>query len=241
MAKISKRVAVLAVVISIIALIVLVNIYVFVPDVFRLPEDLGRIKVSNLKIEPSANWHGSNISLTVTNTYTSPVTVVGSNVNGVNFGYIKLEIPPGQTQDTNLPLNNLAITNSTAYDAKLTFTFENGQYETYSKVITPQKYTATAVMDKIAYSMTNETFVSITFHNTGNIPLTAAKIILGNYETTLPLTHALKPTESAVFENQTINGIFQNGINYPAKYEFTFAEGSVFYATNTVIFIENTK
>jgi hypothetical protein len=49
------------------------------------------------------------------------------------------------------------------------------------------------------------------------------------------------PKETAVFENQTINGIFETGVSYPAKYEFTFAEGSVFSATNSVTFTGNTK
>ena len=93
-------------------------------------------------------------------------------MNGVSYGYIDLEIPPGQTKNVDLPLTNLAITNSTVYDAKLTFTFDNGQYEVYSAAITPEKYAGTAVIDKITYRMTNETLISITFHNSGNIPLT---------------------------------------------------------------------
>lgn len=54
-----------------------------------------------------SNWLSSNITLTVTSTYNSPLMVIGSKVNGVSYGYIDLEIPPGQTKNVALPLNNL--------------------------------------------------------------------------------------------------------------------------------------
>jgi hypothetical protein len=127
LSRISNRVVVLIAVTSAIALVVLLTAFFLVPDLFTLPQGENKIEIASVKIEPSSDWKSCIIKLTATNTYNSPTTVIGSKINGVNFGYSKLEIPPGQTQDAVFLLNNLAITNSTSYETRLTFTFDDGK------------------------------------------------------------------------------------------------------------------
>ena len=186
MVKISKRITVLIAVISAIIFIILVNGFLLFPGAFTFPEGShggSKARGFQLKIEPSYDWQSSNLKLSVTNTYDSPITAIGSKLNSVNFGYEKLEIPPGQTQDVILPLNNLAITNSTKYDSQLTFTFDDGKYQIYSESIITKKYAGSFIINGQSLNATsNSTNYTVTIQNTGNIPLVSLKYTIGNYE-----------------------------------------------------------
>ena len=224
--KISKRVAVLSVVVAVIVILVLANFHIFYPDAFTLPQIGSKMQVSNLKIEPSSNWQSSNIRLSVTNTYNSPITVIGSKVNGINFGYIEIEVPPGQTQNAALPLSNLLITNSTVYNTDLTFTFDDGQYEVYSDVIVPIKYVgAFAINGQSMNGTSNSTIYSVTIQNTGNIPLVSTKCTIENYVTSLPLKGNLMPKNTITLDCE-IPLTFDKGTSALVTLEATFAEGS---------------
>ena len=139
--------------------------------------------MSSLKIDHGFDWLSSNIQLTVTNTYNSPITVIGSQINGLNFEYSQIEIPPGQTKNVVISLSGLKINNSTSYDTKLTFTFDDGQYEVYSANIIPPKYVRSFIITGQSMNATSDTIIySVTIQNTGNIPLVTAKCILDDYE-----------------------------------------------------------
>jgi hypothetical protein len=235
--KISKRVVVLTAIIIAIALVILSTSIILFPDSFTLPQSgsKSKIEISNLKIEPSINWQGSNIRLTVTNTYNSPTTVIGSRLNGVNFGFSKFEIPPGQTQDVVLPVN-LKINNSTNYDTELTLTFEDGQYEVHSESVKPTKYVGSFIINGQSLNATsNSTVYSVTLQNTGNIPLESLKCTVGNYESILPLAQNLMP-KSYTTLNAIIPLIPQKGESYTVTIEGTFAEGSTFSAKTAYAF-----
>jgi hypothetical protein len=235
--KISKKTSALVVLITAIALVILIDGFLLFPDSFTLPQSgsKSKIEISNLKIEPSNNWQGSNIRLTVTNTYNSPTTVIGSRLNGENFGYTKFEIPPGQTQDVILPLN-LKINNSTNYDTELTFTFEDGEYEVYSPSVTPTRYVGSFIINGQSLNATsNSTVYSVTLQNTGNIPLVSLKCTIGNYESSLPLAQNLMP-KSTITLNDIIPIVPQKGATYTIILEATFAEGSTFSAKSSYAF-----
>ncbi len=230
MGRISKRVAVLIAIIIAVVLVVLLTCLFFFPDLFTLPQSASKMEVASVQIEPSSDWRSSNIKLTVTNTYNSPTTVVGSRINGVNFGYSTLEIPPGQTQDAVLSLSNLVITNSPTYDTQLTFTFDDGQYEVYSQTITPTKYAGSFIINGQSMNATsNSTIYSATIQNTGNIPMINAKCTIGNYETSMPLIQNLMP-KNTITLNFEVPFTFEKGSIVNVSLEATFAEGSTMSA-----------
>jgi hypothetical protein len=233
LARISKRVFVLVVVIIAITVVVLSTVFFLVPDLFTLPQSANKIEIASVNIEPSSDWKSCIIKLTATNTYNSPTTVIGSKINGVNFGYSKLEIPPGQTQDAILTLSNLAITNSTTYDTKLTFTFDDGKYEVYSQSITPKKYVGSFMINGQSMNATsNSTIYSATIQNTGNIPLVSTKCTIGNFETSVPFGQNLMPKSTTTL-NFAIPLTFDKGVVVNVTLEATFAEGSTMSANTS--------
>ncbi len=236
MTRISKRVAVLIAVIIAIALVVLSACLFYFPDLFVLPQSASKMEIASVKIEHSSDWRSSNIILTVTNTYNSPTTVIGSKINGANFGYLKLEIPPGQTQDAVLPLNNLVITNSKTYDTQLTFTFDDGQYEVYSQTITPTKYAGSFMINGQSMNATsNSTIYSATIQNTGNIPMVSAKCTIGDFVTSIPLGQNLMPKSTTTL-NFEVPFTFEKGAIANVTLEATFAEGSTMEAKTSYKF-----
>jgi hypothetical protein len=231
--KISKRVTVVVAVITVIGFIIFLDALIFFPDAFKPPQSDSKLQVSNLQIIPSSDWHSSSITLTVTNTYNSPVTVIGSRANGVNFGYLKIEIPPGQSQEATLPLHNLVINNSTSYKTELVFTFEDGKYEVYSQSITPKKYAGSFIITGQSINGTsNSTKYSVTIQNTGNIPLVSAKCTIGIHEVSLPMQQNLMPKSSATFE-AVIPFSFNKGTPFYVVLEAKFADGSTQSGTSS--------
>jgi hypothetical protein len=236
--KISKRVVVLVGIICAITLVIISTAYFFFPDAFTFPaiESKSKIEISNLKMEPTNNWQSSSIRLIVTNTHNSPITDIGSRLNGLNFGYLKIEIPPGQTQDVILPVN-LKINNSTSYDTDLTFTFDDGKYEVYSVFVTPTRYVGAFIITGQSLNVTSNTTTtySVTLQNTGNIPLLKVKCVIDNYESLQTLPQNLIPKSTATL-NFTVPFIPQKGSTYSVTLEATFAEESTFSTKTSYIF-----
>ena len=202
-----------------------------------LTPNLNKLDVTNLRIEPSSDWKSSQLFFTVTNVYDSPITVLGSRLNGVNFHYIDFELPPGQTKDGNIILDGLNIQNSSNYDVKLTFTHENGQYSSYSQTITPKKYSpGFIIMDaNLNITASNSVVYIVELQNTGNIPMVSAKILIDNYQVSLPLEKWLQPKDKITLDT-SISLPFQKGITWNIELEAIYAEGSTFSANNIFTF-----
>jgi hypothetical protein len=235
--KIGRRAKVLLPTVTAIALVILITAFILFPDLFTLPvsQKESKMDVADLTIEPSYDWHSSNIRLNVTNTYNSPITEIGSRLNGVNFGYIKLEVPPGQTQAVVLPIG-LKVKNSTNYYTKLTFTFDDGQYEIYSASLSSKEYvSAFIITGEYLNATSNSTSYTETIQNTGTIPLVSAKFTIGNYESSLFMNQNLMPKTYTTL-NATIPEIPQKGETYNVILEATFADDSTFSEQSTYLF-----
>ena len=202
-----------------------------------LTPNLNKFDVTDLRIEPSSDWKSSQLFFTVTNVYDSPITVIGSRLNGVNFHYIDFELPPGQTKDGTIILSGLNIRNSSSYDVKLTFTHDDGQYSSYTQTITPKKYSAGfMILDSNLNSIdSNSAVYYVELQNTGNIPMVSAKILIDNYQVSLPLEKWLQPKDIATLDT-SISLPIQKGITWNIELEATFAEGSTFSASESYTF-----
>jgi len=202
-----------------------------------LTPNLNKFDVTDLRIEPSSDWKSSQLFFTVTNIYDSPITVIGPRLNGVNFHYQDFELPPGQTKNGNIILNGLSIKNSSSYDVKLTFTHDDGQYSSYSQTITPKKYSQGFMILDSNLNITepNTSVYYVELQNTGNIPMASAKILIDNYQVSLPLEKWLQPKENATLE-ASISLPFQKGITWTILLEATYAEGSIFSVTEAYTF-----
>jgi len=111
-----------------------------------------KLEVKNLKIDASSDWSKCTVSFTVNNRHNSPVIAIGPIVNGVNYGYTDITVPPGQTVDESLAIPKLKITNSSNYHIVMAFTSDDGNYEDYSQTVYPPKYAG-------ALSITNQSLV----------------------------------------------------------------------------------
>jgi hypothetical protein len=222
-----KRIKLIAVCVVLIVLLSLVAGGLFLQGQHLFP---GKIEVLNLKIEPTADWSNSYIHFTVNNFYNSPITAVGSKVNGVNYGYstlANLGIPPGQSQEESVVLKNLLITNATNYDITITFTFDNGQYQVYSQSVSTIKYVSSCFITSksLTTSYSDQTVFSVTIQNTGTIPLTEATFSIDDYSSYLPLTASLMPKETMPF-SVTLPKTCQIGSSYQITIQTGYADGS---------------
>ena len=166
------------------------------------------------------------------------MNVIGSNVNGKSFGYSTFEVPPGQTKDISLQLHDLPITNSTSYDAKLTFTFEDGVYQVYEQTVTPKKYSPGFIIkdSDLTPTSSNSIMYNVTLQNTGNIPMVDAKVIVnGAYQTPLHVADRLEPKETVSFSAE-ISLPFKIGDKWTVEIEAVFIEGSTFSAESSFSF-----
>ncbi len=202
-----------------------------------LTPNLNKFDVADLRIEHSSDWKSSQLFFTVTNIYDSPITVIGSQLNGVNFDYQDFELPPGQTKNGNIILNGLSIRNSSSYDVKLTFTHEDGQYSSYSQTITPKKYSPGFMIVNANLNITdsNTAVYYVELQNTGNIPMVSARILIDNNQVTLPLGTWLQPKDIAPLEASLFLPI-QKGATWTIELEATYADGSNFSATQAYTF-----
>jgi hypothetical protein len=195
------------------------------------------VEVSDLNIDHGSDWSYCHLNFTVTNLYNYPVTIIGSIVNGVNYGYSNLTVPPGQTQDESITLLHLVITSSTNYNTTLAFTFGNGQYQLYSQSILPPKYVGSFFITDESLNVTssNATIFSVTIQNTGNIPIVSANYTIGSYQSSLPLYGNLMPSNIAVLDGQPIlSSSLQIGLTYSSTIQVSYADGSTSSAQTSV-------
>jgi hypothetical protein len=224
--ELKKKIIVLAATIIISAVLIFANWFLFFGGESFFP---GKLEVSDLKIDHSNDWSSCYIRFSVSNFHNSPITTAGARVNGVNYDYSNLTIPPGQTQDASINLNDLIITSSPNYDIEITFTFNDGQYQTYSESVLPPKYVGGFNFNYQTLNVTasNNTVYSVEIKNTGNIPIVSAKYTIDNYESSLPFHGDLMPKNAATFNNQPIPIPFQKGAAYLIIYQVTYADRSI--------------
>jgi hypothetical protein len=188
-------------------------------------------KVSELKIDHSADWLNCYLYFAVTNLHNSPLTTIGSRVNGVNYGYstlqTSLQVPPGQTQNESLLLQNLVITKTSNYEVELTFTFDDGQYQVYSQSISSEKYVGAAFITNESFIVwVNETVLSLTIQNTGNIPITNIQYTTENITSAFSMKSDLMPKNTGVFKSELFGYIYRIGDLFPVTFQVTYADQS---------------
>ena len=211
------------------------SIFFFLQEKPNTPKQI--VEVSNVTIDHGIDWSNCKLNFTVTNLYNYPVTAMGSTVNGINYGYSNLTVPPGQTQDESFILPHLVITSSTNYNTTLAFTFGNGQYQVSSQSVLPPKYMNAFFITNQSLTKTwsNNTIFSVTIQNTGNIPIVSVNYTLGNYQSLLPLQRNLMPQNSAVLNDQPIlSNSLQTGITYLISLQVNYADGSTSSAQSSV-------
>jgi hypothetical protein len=178
------------------------------------------------------------IVFTLRNMYNSYLNTVGLTIDGVNYGLSTLQVPPGQTQEESLPLNNLALSSSKTYSIKLTFTFADGKYETYSGPYTTPQFKGQATVSSI--SLTLSTYL-YTFHvevrNTGNLPITMAKFrFFHGFDQILSPVYALPgETMSGGESLSNLSGSLVEGSAYPVTIQVTYFDGSTSTINTSVI------
>ncbi len=194
-----------------------------------------KVKIINLHFSPSNDWKSTIASFTITNLYNSKITVIGSDVNEVNYGYSEITLPSGQTRNATVNLNGLVITKSSNFAVTLTVTFDDGQYEIYSQNYTPYKYVGSAFLETAVLQLIDEkAFLSLTAKNTGNIPLSRLNITVNSIGTSLGLNQFVLPKDTLRLDMRPIDGTFNSGTSYPVQYTFIFADESTITATSTL-------
>jgi hypothetical protein len=179
--------------------------------------------VSNLKID---NLNRSNcvVTIGVNNLYNSPITAIGANVNECNYDYSNLTIPSGETQDETLAIKNLVITSSPNYTIALTFTFGNVEYDVYSKTILPVRYVGSAFITQESLLVAaNTTILSVTFQNTGNIPIKEIRFTTDSHESGLLTSSTFNPDEEKTFSKQ-LSSDYEVGNKYAFEFQVVFIE-----------------
>lgn len=127
----NKKIVIVA---TVIALAVIISILFF--PLITQP----KIEVTNLYIQfANPGWA---LYFRITNSYNSPITNVGYLIVESGFTDVKaFQLPPGQTQDSSNLLRNenaiAVLSDSQSCTVKLTFTFADGKYSTYSQTVTP--------------------------------------------------------------------------------------------------------
>jgi hypothetical protein len=193
-----------------------------------------KLEVTNLKIDTSPDWLQCYITFTVYNRYNSPIIAIGQIVNGVNYPYVELAVPAGQTMDETLAIPQLKITNSSNYHIIITFTFDDGYYEDYSKTVYPPQYTGAFSITNQSLTLNddNSTEYSLEIQNTGDIPLINANFTIANesnivvYQSDLISLGNLMTNKTKTL-TRTINyAIFQNSSTFYPAVQVKFADGS---------------
>ena len=224
---------VIGVVIALLLALTVVGFFLFL-DKPKTPEI---VQILNLNIDHGSDWSYCYLNFTVTNLYNYPVTIIGSIVNRLNYGYSNITIPSGQTADESLILPHLVITSQTNYNTTLAFTFSNGQYQDYSQSILPPKYIGAFYITAQSLTETspNSTVYSATIQNTGNIPIISANYTIGNYEASMPLYENLMPNQNVVLNGQPIlSSSIQTGLTYSTTLQVKYADGSTGSVLNSL-------
>jgi hypothetical protein len=130
----NKKIVIVATIITIITLAIIISVFIF--PLITQP----KIEVTNLYVQfANPGWA---LYFRITNDYNSPITNVGYSLVESGFTDVKsFQVPPGQTQDSNNFLGNdhsiAVLSDSQLCTVKLTFTFADGKYSTYSQTVTP--------------------------------------------------------------------------------------------------------
>jgi hypothetical protein len=194
-----------------------------------------KLEVTNLKIDTSPDWSRCDVTFSVYNRYNSPIIAIGQIVNGINYGYAELAVPAGQTVDESLAIPQLKITNSSSYHLIITFTFDDGYYEDYSKTVYPPQYTEafSIIKQSLTLNEYNSTEYSIDIKNTGDIPLINANVTISNesniviYQSDLMSLGKLMSNETKTL-TRTINyTIFQKSSTFHTAVQVKFADESI--------------
>lgn len=169
------------------------------------------------------------IGFTVRNLHNSYLTTVGLTIDGVNYGLSTLQVPPGQTQEESLPLNNLALSSSKTYSTKLTFTFADGKYQTYSGSYATPQFKGQATVTSVSLTLSTYLYnFHVEIQNTGNLPITEAKYRFFNgFEQSLVPLYALPgETLSGGETLSNLSGSLVEGSAYPVTIQLTYFDGS---------------
>jgi hypothetical protein len=177
------------------------------------------------------------IVFTVRNLYNSYLNTVGVTIDGVNYGLSTLQVPPGQTQEESLPLNNLALSSSKTYSITLTFTFADGKYQTHSGSYTTPQFKGQATVTSISLTLASPYLYN--FHvevkNTGNLPITMAKYRFFNgFEQILTPLYA-SPGETMWGGEALSSALLVEGSAYPVTIQVTYSDGSTSTINTSVI------
>ena len=129
----NKKIVALAIII-VTAIVCSFSVYVF----FSQPS----IQVTYVDVYFTAP-RGWGLSFGITNNYNSPITNVGILVSGGYNDVQEFLVPPGQAQEFSTRLANdhsIAVLggNGEPCTVKLTFTFADGKYTSYSQTVIPR-------------------------------------------------------------------------------------------------------
>jgi hypothetical protein len=174
------------------------------------------------------------LTFSVKNTHDSYLTVMGLTVNGIDYGQQPLQIPPGQTQSESSSLTNLALSSGANYQVKLTFTFADGKYETYSEACAAPQFRGDAQITTLSLTAQSGGFglfssYHVEIQNTGNLPITSATCTIQGYTWELTLVTSGMPLLPGKTANTGWGGIMTNheaGKSYSVSIPITFQDGS---------------
>jgi len=190
-----------------------------------------KIEVSNLKIDYGKTLYlTSAVYFRVKNLHSSHLTTVGLEVNGVNYGFSTLQVPPGQIQDKSLRVNNMALSSLTTYSIELTFTFADGTYQTYSMSYTTPQLGGQVEVTSISLE---GGVIRLTIQNTGNL---AIKIAMYNFiNQDMCIAVELMPGDSVTGGMSYSPAIFQVGKAYSVTIQAEYIDGSTSTINTSVI------
>jgi hypothetical protein len=198
------------------------------------------IEVSNVKLTygPQTSLGGTVgyvpvVDFTVRNTYGSNLTAVDLAVDGTNYGYSALGLPPGQTRNESLSLKELNLTSSETYSVKLTFTFADGKNQSYSQSYTTPQFQGEARVVSLSLTLGHLLAeFSLTLNNTGNLPMTNVNCKFADQYQALFIIKggAVLPGDALTGgwsgSYSTVGAVFQAGTAYSVAIQLTYAGGS---------------
>lgn len=177
----------------------------------------------------------SFIVFTVRNLDDSYLNTVSVTIDGVHFGLSTLQLPPGQTQEKSLPLNNLVLSSSKTYGITLTFTFADGKYQTHSGSYTTPLFKGQVTVTSLSLTLFTYLYdFHVKVKNTGNLPITMAKYRFFNgFEQILSPMYAL-PGQTLSGGESLWNSLVE-GSAYPVTIQVTYLDGSTSTINTSVV------
>jgi hypothetical protein len=139
-------------------------------------------------------------------------------------------------------IQNMTLASSETYSIKLTFTFADGKYQSYSQSYTTPQFQGQAQVTSSSLTLGHLLVeFSLTMKNTGNLPITNVNCMVANQYQALFIIKG-----GAVIPGDTITGgwtgayssvsaEFQAGTAYSVKIQLTYADGSTSTIQTSVI------